>query len=151
MVRFRNILRLPYVEERRLKVLGSHLLVELNGCSDRLLDDVNQVKATLLDAANAAGATVVGEIFHEFSPAGVTGVVAIAESHISIHTWPEHGYAAVDVFSCSEKFRPHEAVRLIVERLGGLSLTLSRLSSAAPKLCLPPPSNERVHEIRRRG
>ncbi len=97
------------------------MLVDLNGCDTMLLDDVEHVKTILVDAANEAGATIVGEIFHEFSPVGVTGVVAIAESHISIHTWPEHGYAAVDVFSCSESFRPHRAVDLIVERLGAES------------------------------
>jgi S-adenosylmethionine decarboxylase len=120
-----------------LNTLGSHLLVELNGCNEQLLDDLSRVKSALIDAADEAGATIVGEIFHEFSPVGVTGVVAIAESHISIHTWPEHGYAAVDVFSCSETFRPHEAARLIVERLGAESHTVQVIERGTTALLAP--------------
>ncbi len=71
----------------------------------------------MLDAAEETGATVIGEIFHQFSPQGVTGVVAIAESHLCIHTWPEYGYAAVDIFTCGEGFDPTEASRIIVDRL----------------------------------
>lgn len=120
-----------------MNTLGSHLLVELNGCNEQLLDDLSRVKSALIDAADEAGATIVGEIFHEFSPVGVTGVVAIAESHISIHTWPEHGYAAVDVFSCSETFRPHEAARLIVERLGAESHTVQVIERGTTALLAP--------------
>ena len=111
--------------------------MELNGCNEQLLDDLSRVKSALIDAADEAGATIVGEIFHEFSPVGVTGVVAIAESHISIHTWPEHGYAAVDVFSCSETFRPHEAARLIVERLGAESHTVQVIERGTTALLAP--------------
>ena len=75
------------------------------------------VKRALLDAAAAAGATVVGEVFHKFAPQGVTGIVCIAESHISIHTWPEHAYAAVDIFTCGKNFKPMEAAHLIAETL----------------------------------
>ena len=101
----------------RHRTLGTHLLVELNGCDAALLDDMALVKRALLDAADEAGATIVGEVFHKFSPVGVTGIVCIAESHISIHTWPEHAYAAVDIFTCGENFKPVEAARLITERL----------------------------------
>ena len=101
----------------RHRTLGMHLLVELNECDPALLDDMALVKRALLDAAHSAGATIVGEVFHKFSPVGVTGIVCIAESHISIHTWPEHAYAAVDIFTCGEGFKPHMAVRLIAETL----------------------------------
>ena len=92
----------------RLRALGTHLLLEMNECNATLLDDVELVKRALLDAAAEAGATVVGEVFHKFSPVGVTGIVCIAESHISIHTWPEHAYAAVDIFTCGETLKPME-------------------------------------------
>ena len=59
------------------------------------------IRPLLLEAVRAAGATIVTEIFHNFSPHGVSGVIVIAESHVAIHTWPEHTYAAVDIFSCS--------------------------------------------------
>ena len=71
----------------------------------------------MLAAAEQVGATVIDHIFHQFSPQGVTGVVAIAESHLCVHTWPEYGYAAVDIFTCGESFDPSEAARLLIERL----------------------------------
>ncbi len=99
------------------RTLGTHLLIDLNECDPTLIDDMELVKQALLVAADEAGATIVGEIFHKFSPIGVTGIVCIAESHISIHTWPEHAYAAVDIFTCGEDFNPHKAASYIVERL----------------------------------
>ena len=101
----------------RARALGTHLLLEMNECDVALLDDVAQVKQTLLAAAEEAGATVVGEVFHKFSPQGVTGIVCIAESHISIHTWPEHAYAAVDIFTCGENLKPMEAAHFIADSL----------------------------------
>lgn len=101
----------------RQSTLGIHLLVELSGCDAGFLDDLALIRGALLAAAETAGADIIGEVFHKFSPIGVTGVVCIAESHISIHTWPEHGYAAVDIFTCGEQFKPHKAARLIAESL----------------------------------
>ncbi len=71
----------------------------------------------MLRAAEETGATVIGKIFHQFSPQGVTGVVAIAESHLCIHTWPEFEYAAVDIFTCGENFDPTEASKIVVAAL----------------------------------
>ena len=85
--------------DARFSTLGTHLLLELNHCSPEALDNLELVKQALLVAADEAGATIVAEIFHKFSPTGVTGIVSIAESHLSIHTWPEHAYAAVDILS----------------------------------------------------
>ena len=85
-------------------------------CRRDLLDDLSFVQEALVGAANAMGATVVGQTFHKFAPQGVTGVVAIAESHLCIHTWPEHGYAAVDVFSCGENVDPHIAAQELAAR-----------------------------------
>jgi S-adenosylmethionine decarboxylase len=100
-----------------LEALGRHLLLELRDCNRDKLNDLDLLRQTMLGAAEETGATVIGEIFHQFSPQGVTGVVAIAESHLCIHTWPEFGYAAVDIFTCGEGFEPNDAARLIVERL----------------------------------
>lgn len=79
---------------------GLHLLAEYFGCDSRVLGDLEQIEVILRHAAVEAGATVVGAVFHRFSPQGISGVVLIAESHLSIHTWPEAGYAAVDFFTC---------------------------------------------------
>ncbi len=80
--------------------LGRHWLVELYGCSAALLSGLKAVEQILCDAAIQAGATIVETRFHQFSPWGVSGIVIIQESHLSVHTWPEHGFAAFDFFSC---------------------------------------------------
>ena len=67
-----------------------------------MLTDSDLIKHALVDAATEAGAHVVETVFHKFNPYGLSGVVVIAESHITIHTWPEYGYAAVDVFTCGQ-------------------------------------------------
>ena len=100
-----------------MKALGTHLLLELKECNSELLDDLEYIRNSLMEAANKTGATIIGQSFHQFSPQGVTGVIAIAESHLCIHTWPEFGYAAADIFTCDEGFKPKEAALLIVESL----------------------------------
>ena len=100
-----------------MNALGTHLLLEMKDCDPQLLDDLPYIREALLDAAREVNATVVGVSFHKFSPHGVTGVVAIAESHLAIHTWPEHRYAAVDIFTCGVLSRPHKAAELLVHRL----------------------------------
>lgn len=97
--------------------LGTHLLLELNGCNETFLDDVVYIEGAMVGAAKEADATIVGQSFHKFRPFGVTGIVAIAESHLCIHTWPEHKYAAVDIFTCGVSFKPHKAAQLIIDRL----------------------------------
>jgi S-adenosylmethionine decarboxylase len=86
-----------------LKALGQHLLIELYGCDPGILDNLEHVRQALLHAAELVSATIIEVVGHKFEPCGVTVVVAIAESHLSIHTWPEYGYAAVDVFTCSRE------------------------------------------------
>ncbi len=101
-----------------MKAIGTHLLLELRDCDETLLDDVHHIENAMIGAADEAGGTVLARSFHKFEPRGVTGIVAIAESHLSIHTWPEHRYAAADIFTCGTSFRPREAAGLIIERLG---------------------------------
>ncbi len=86
--------------------LGRHILVEFNGCSPEILNEVDVIEAAMVEAAKKAGATVIQSTFHHFSPFGVSGVVVIQESHLAIHTWPEYGYAAVDLFTCGETVDP---------------------------------------------
>ena len=93
--------------------MGRHFIFELFGCDKAVLDNLQVIEGAMVDAAEAAGATVVGKVFHKFAPQGVTGVVIIAESHISIHTWPERGYAAVDIFTCSNRTKPMKAFDVI--------------------------------------
>ena len=97
--------------------LGLHLLLELKECNPDLLNDLDHIRQSLLLAARKVGAHVVGESFHRFSPQGVTGILAIAESHISIHTWPEYRYAAADIFACGASFQPSKAAEVLIEQL----------------------------------
>ncbi len=82
--------------------LGTHLIAELFNCNEEVLNDVRKVEEVMMAAAELSKATIIQPFFHKFSPYGISGVVVIAESHLTIHTWPEHGYAAVDVFTCGD-------------------------------------------------
>ena len=108
----------------REQALGRHLIVEAWDADPRLLNDVQALEQLLLEAARAANATVLQSVFHRFSPYGVSGVVVIAESHLTIHTWPEYGYAAIDIFTCGPKMDLDAAVAVIRERLGGRMMQL---------------------------
>ena len=99
-----------------MHALGTHLLVELRDCNRKFLDDVKKTREFMVAAAKEANATVIGAHFHQFSPHGISGVVVIAESHLSIHTWPEYGYAAVDVFTCGETLQPSVAADYLVRK-----------------------------------
>lgn len=89
-----------------MNALGRHILVEFYDCSPELMNDVIHIENSMVAAAETAGATVINSTFHHFSPYGVSGVVVIQESHLAIHTWPEYGYAAVDLFTCGDSVDP---------------------------------------------
>ena len=99
-----------------METLGRHLLVEYYGCSFEALNDLQHIEQAMQGAALAADATIVTSAFHRFSPQGVSGVVVIQESHLSIHTWPEAGYAAVDFYTCGDG-KPHKAHQHLMEQL----------------------------------
>lgn len=89
-----------------MKALGRHILAELSDCNPQILGNLRQVERILVEAAKRAKAQVREVVFHKFSPQGVSGVVVIAESHLAIHTWPEHQYAAIDIYTCGESTDP---------------------------------------------
>jgi len=101
-----------------LDALGRHLLLELRECNVALLDDLVYLENALVSAAIESGATVIDKSFHQFAPQGVSGVVLIAESHLSLHTWPEHAYAAVDIFTCGTTVKIEVAADALISRLG---------------------------------
>jgi len=100
-----------------LNALGKHLLMELKDCNREALNDLEFLKGMLTAAASEAGATVLGESFHQFNPHGVSGAVIIAESHLFIHTWPECGYAAVDIFTCGNSVHSEKAAQKLIREL----------------------------------
>ena len=101
-----------------MNVLGRHLLLELKNCNQEVLNDLDFIRNCLSETAEQIGATVVNQSFHQFNPHGISGVVIIAESHLCIHTWPEYGYASVDVFTCGETIDPKQAINLLAEKFG---------------------------------
>jgi len=98
-----------------VKGLGVHIIFELYGCDPDTLKDKNYVEEVMLRAARESNAHAIGTFFHQFKPHGASGVVIIEESHISIHTWPEHKYAAIDFFYCSDEVEPLKAMRVFFE------------------------------------
>ena len=101
---------------------GRHLLADFHGVAAALLGDAAALERELVEAARAAGARVLGAHFHHFGAgAGVTGVVMLSESHISIHSWPEHLYAALDIFMCGAA-RPELALRRLRAALAPASV-----------------------------
>ena len=108
-------------------ILGHHTLIELHECDAEKLRDVAGVRALMIEAVKESGGTYVTDVFHHFSPLGVSGVIVIAESHVTIHTWPEHGYAAVDVFTCGESFDHGKFVALMREGLAATNVKTQTL------------------------
>ncbi len=97
--------------------LGTHLLVELRECNPEILNSIEKVRSIMVSAAKDAKATIVDVSFHEFNPFGISGVVVIAESHLTIHTWPEYDYAAVDIFTCGDIIKPEVAASYLIREL----------------------------------
>ncbi len=105
-----------------METRGTHIVCELSGCSYELLTDVARVRRIMESAAREAKAEILNVTFHRFEPQGVSGVVVIAESHMSIHTWPEFGYAAVDFYTCGDHTDPRRACEYAAQRLGAKSM-----------------------------
>lgn len=122
-----------------MKILGRHLIVELVDCDRAMLDDVAAMEQHLTEAARLSGATIVRSVFHRYNPQGVSGVVVIAESHVSLHTWPEYGYAAVDFFSCGDRVDPYRAIDYLREKLRAGSAQVREL-----KRGIPSPTDETI-------
>lgn len=100
-----------------MKVLGRHLVAEMHGCPPELLLSLDFARKVLRGAVEVSGATYLGEFHTVFKPGGgVSVIVAVAESHLSIHTWPEYGYAALDIFTCGELADPWKAYEHVVSK-----------------------------------
>ncbi|MFH1374821.1 MAG: adenosylmethionine decarboxylase [bacterium] len=115
-----------------MKILGRHLIVELTGCDTGILDNQELLEQYLKEAVRLSGATIVNSVFHRYNPHGISGVVLIAESHLSIHTWPEYSYAAVDFFTCGESVDPYKAFTFIKDRLGAVNSQIREIKRGMP-------------------
>ena len=126
-----------------MNALGKHVLLELYDCDRDTLNDPARIETILNEAAVRSGATVVDSVFHTFNPHGVSGVVVIAESHIAAHTWPEYGYAPLDVYTCRDDVDPMVARDYLVEVLNAaeseyVELFRGRLDTGGEKLLHKP-------------
>lgn len=120
-----------------MNALGTHVMLELRDCNPQLLDDLSYIKDVMISAADGVGAQILGESFHQFYPQGVTGIVAIAESHLCIHTWPEYGYAAADIFTCGTSIKPQEAAQFIIDQLESQEPSIVELKRGISPLLVP--------------
>ncbi|WP_088042987.1 adenosylmethionine decarboxylase [Bacillus sp. EAC] len=100
-----------------MDTMGRHVISELWGCNTEKLNDMKFIEETFVDAALRSGAEVREVAFHKFAPHGVSGVVIISESHLTIHSFPEHGYASIDVYTCGDRIDPNVAANFIAEAL----------------------------------
>ena len=106
-----------FSNDEKLVHQSKHLLLELYRCDSEKLNDESFLRCTLNRAAKLAKATVLNLISNKFEPQGVTAIALLAESHISIHTWPESNYSAVDIFTCGQNMMPELASQYLIESL----------------------------------
>ena len=112
--------------------VGRHCILELYQCDHARLNDEAFIRTTITSSAKIAGATLLNLVTHGFKPQGVTGLALLAESHISIHTWPEIGYAAIDVFTCGEHTMPEKACKLLSKDFSAKYLSFKNIAREIP-------------------
>lgn len=111
-----------------MRALGRHILIELYDCDKNVLNNFKMVEDAMIGGAKECRAHVVQSVFHKFNPHGVSGVVVIAESHLAVHTWPEYGYAAVDLFTCGDDINPWIAYEYIANKFRAKNKTAMELN-----------------------
>ncbi|RKZ22356.1 adenosylmethionine decarboxylase [bacterium] len=114
--------------DKKHKTIGEHYIVEASGCNPEVIGSVDKVQDILVKAAELAKVQVWAISFHRFPPHGVSGVVVISESHLSVHTWPEEGYAALDIYTCGENSKPEEALRYAIKEFGAKEVHITELT-----------------------
>ncbi|HEY6101628.1 MAG TPA: adenosylmethionine decarboxylase [bacterium] len=111
-----------------METIGHHYIAEASGCTPEIIGKVESVEQILVRAAEVAGVQVWSISFHRFNPNGVSGVVVISESHLSVHTWPEYGYAALDIFTCGDTAKPEEAVEWALQQFGASNVHITEVT-----------------------
>ena len=113
--------------------IGRHCILELYQCDQAKLNDEAFIRTTITSSAKIAGSTLINLVTHSFKPQGVTGLALLAESHISIHTWPEIGYAAIDVFTCGDHTMPEKACSLLSKDFLAKHYSFKNITRDIPK------------------
>ncbi|WP_165778795.1 adenosylmethionine decarboxylase [Leptospira perolatii] len=117
-----------------MNALGKHVIAEFYECDRETINNHELVEDIMLKAVDLSGATTVKSVFHRFSPYGVSGVVVVSESHFAIHTWPEYGYCAIDVFTCGDLIDNQAALEYLKERFGAQSISVVEMKRGLLKL-----------------
>lgn len=125
-----------------MKALGRHIVAELSLCNAEVLSQISKVRDIMVKAALEAKATVREVAFHKFEPGGVSGVVVLAESHLSIHTWPEFGYAAIDIYTCGDTANPWKACEYLANEFQARNI-----SSTVVERGIPTPFGKYGHTV----
>ncbi len=102
---------------KKVSTVGYHYIIEAFGCEKEILTNLELLREILINSAKISKMSIKGDFFFKFSPEGVSGLVIVAESHISIHTWPDEGYAAIDVYTCGEDSEPEKAVEYVLKKI----------------------------------
>lgn len=116
------------------EALGRHIIAEFYDCPSNALNQVIAIEKAMVDSAEKAGATIINSTFHHFAPFGVSGVVVIQESHLAIHTWPEYGFAAVDLFTCGNTVSPWTALEVLKKALGAGHISAVEMRRGQPEM-----------------
>ncbi len=111
-----------------METVGHHYIVEGSGCDPDVIRRVEQVEQIMVRAAEVADVQVWAISFHRFQPTGVSGVVVISESHLSVHTWPEFGYVALDIFTCGDRAKPQAAVQHALKAFGAGNMHITEVT-----------------------
>jgi len=110
-----------------LQSLGNHLIVELYDCDYDFINSTPLVEEALVKAVEISGATIVQSVIHKFNPHGVSGVIVIEESHFSVHTWPEYGYCALDIFTCGTEIDYMSALQYLKDTFQAKGISVNEV------------------------
>ncbi|MGE5344228.1 MAG: adenosylmethionine decarboxylase [Candidatus Omnitrophota bacterium] len=110
-----------------MQSLGNHLIIELYDCHQELIDNAQGVEQALLKAVRISGAKMVQSVIHQFNPHGISGVIVIEESHFSVHTWPEYGYCALDIFTCGDEIDYYSALQCLKDEFQAKNLSVTEM------------------------
>jgi S-adenosylmethionine decarboxylase len=111
-----------------MDTIGHHYIAEASGCTSTVIGKVEAVERIIVHAAQIAGVHVWSTSFHRFNPNGVSGVIVISESHLSVHTWPEVGYVALDIFTCGDSAKPQKAVQWALKEFGATNVHITEVT-----------------------
>jgi S-adenosylmethionine decarboxylase len=112
---------------KKVQSLGTHLIIELYECHEELINNAQEVEEALIQAVEISGATMVQSVIHQFNPHGISGVVVIEESHFTVHTWPEYGYCALDIFTCGDEIDYYSALQYLKTQFQAKNLSVTEM------------------------